>query len=216
MARMEQRGVDAARPQHHIAKSARTQFTGECRRRRHHRPARLVKPAQDRPDPRLRDRRTRRDVFGKAGVKTGGEGQTVLAAIAPHQKSDRAFGGDVNAVGPRRLDQFSDLPRARQRQPQIAIARQRKGAERLRRQEIDLDAKCLGGFRHHGQRADHPVDLGMPRIGRDQDFHQAARASTRGTGAMRRTGSVQVMISKWPSSCSASAVQLSTQSPQFM
>ena len=40
--------------------------------------------------------------------------------------------------------------------------------------------------------------------------------ATEGTGAARRSGSVQVMISNRPSSCSASAVQLSTQSPQFM
>ena len=36
----------------------------------------------------------------------------------------------------------------------------------------------------------------MPRIGRDQDMRHAARAATRGTGAARRSGSVQVMISK--------------------
>ena len=35
-------------------------------------------------------------------------------------------------------------------------------------------------------------------------------------GSAFRCGSAQVMISKLPSSCSASAVQLSTQSPQFM
>ena len=40
--------------------------------------------------------------------------------------------------------------------------------------------------------------------------------ATEATGTARRSGSVQVMISKRPSSCSASAVQLSTQSPQFM
>ena len=34
--------------------------------------------------------------------------------------------------------------------------------------------------------------------------------------SVRRSGSVQVMISNRPSSCSASAVQLSTQSPQFI
>ena len=111
---------------------------------------------------------------------------------------------------------FAILRRVRQRQPQIGIARHRKGAERLRRQEAHLDAEALGRLRHHGQRPNHPVDLGMPRIGRDQDMRHAARAATRGTGAALRSGSVQVMISNRPSSCSASAVQLSTQSPQFM
>ncbi len=153
---------------------------------------------------------------GKAGVKARRERQSALAAIAPHQESDRPFGRDVDAVGPGLGDQPGDLRLIRQRQPQIPVARQRKGAERLRGEKADLDAKPLCRLRHHGQRADHPVDLGMPRIGRDQDAHQAARAATEATGAARRSGSVQVMISNRPSSCSTSAVQLSTQSPQFM
>ena len=215
-ARMKQRGVDAARPQHHIAKAAHAQFGRQRRRCRHHRLARPVEPAQRPPDPGFRDRRTRGDIFRETGVEARGERQAVLAAIAPHQQPDRAFGRDMDAVGLRLLDQFGDLRRVRQRQPQIRIARHRKGAERLRRQEADLDAKTFGRLRHHGQRPHHPVDLGMPRIGRDQDMRHAARAATRGTGATRRSGSVQVMISNRPSSCSTSAVQLSTQSPQFM
>ena len=39
-------------------------------------------------------------------------------------------------------------------------------------------------FRHHGQRPHHAVDLRVPGIGRDQNTHQAARAATRGTGAV--------------------------------
>ena len=118
-------------------------------------------------------------------MEARGERQAVLAAIAPHQQPDRAFGRDMNAVGLGRFDQRRDLRRVRQREPQIRIARHRKGAKRLRRQEADIDAEALGGFRHHGQRAHHPVDLGMPRIGRDQDMRHAARAATRGTGASR-------------------------------
>ena len=122
----------------------------------------------------------------------------------------------MNAVGPRLGDQAGDLGLIRQRQPQIPVARQREGAKRFRGEEAEFGAKRFGRFRHHRQRAYHPVDLGMPRIGRDQDAHQAARTATGATGTVVRTGSVQVMISKPPSSCSTSAVQLSTQSPQFM
>ena len=53
-ARTKQRGVDAARPQHDIAKAALAQLVGQRRRRRHHRLARAVKPAQRRPDPGFR------------------------------------------------------------------------------------------------------------------------------------------------------------------
>ncbi len=69
---------------------------------------------------------------------------------------------------------------------------------------------------HHRQRPRYTVDLRVPRVGPDQMRVQAARAVTEATGAVCFNGSVQVMISKRPSSCSASAVQLSTQSPQFM
>ena len=87
----------------------------------------------------------------------------------------------MNAVGPGLGDQARDLGRIRQREPQIPVARQREGAERFRREEAELDTKRLGGFRRHRQRAHHPVDLRMPRIGRDQDPHQAARAATEAT-----------------------------------
>ena len=213
---MKQRGIDAARPQHHVAKTAHAQFGRQRRRCRHHRLARPVEPAQRPPHPGFRNRRARGNIFGETGVKARGERQAALAAIAPHQQPDRALGRDMNAVGLCRLDQFCDFCRVRQRQPQIGIARHRKSAKRLRRQETHLDAKSLGRLGHHGQRPNHPVDLGMPRIGCDQDMRHAARAATRGTGAALRSGSVQVMISNRPSSCSASAVQLSTQSPQFM
>src|SRR6202044_3970047 len=45
----------------------------------------------------------------------------------------------------------------------------------------------------------------------------SSRSTKRGGGTGCETPvSAQLMISKWPSACSARAVQLSTQSPQFM
>ena len=122
----------------------------------------------------------------------------------------------MNVVGPRLSDQSRNFRLIRQRQAQIAVARQRECAEILRSEEADLDPERLRRLRHHGQRAHHPVDLRMPRIGRDKNSHQAARAAIEATGTDPRSGSVQAMISNRPSSCSASAVQLSTQSPQFI
>ena len=90
-ARTKQAGVDAARPQHHVAKAARAQFGRQRRRRRHHRLARRMEPAQRRPDPGFRDRQARGDVFGKAGMEARGERQPVLAAIAPHQAGRSAL-----------------------------------------------------------------------------------------------------------------------------
>lgn len=78
------------------------------------------------------------------------------------------------------------------------------GAERLRR----------GGG--HRQRPHHTVDLRKPGVGCDQDAHSGGRALVSTRGDDRHSVSAQVMISNRPSSCSASAVQRSTQSPQFM
>ena len=52
-ARMKQRGVDAARPQHDIAKAARAQFGRQRRRCRHHRLARPVERSAAPATPRL-------------------------------------------------------------------------------------------------------------------------------------------------------------------
>ncbi|MGY3357596.1 hypothetical protein ACVWZK_004259 [Bradyrhizobium sp. GM0.4] len=217
---MEQMGVDAARPQHDIVEAALGQLTGERRRRRHHGAAGAMESAQRPPDQRARHRHAGADIFGKAGVEAGREGQLALPAIAADHQADRPLRRDVDAVRARLFDQLRDSARARHGHPHVPIARHRKGAERLRRQEREFDVETFRGVGKLGQRPNHTVDLRVPGVGRDQDAHQAAfhaaLAATCGTCAGFSAWSAQVMISKWPSSCSTSAVQLSTQSPQFM
>ena len=145
VARMKQFCIDAARPQHHVAKTAQPQFGGKRGRRRHHRLARAVEPAQRRPDPGFRDRQPRRNIFGKAGVEARRERQAMPPAIAPHQQADRPFGCDVKMLSSRAcFDQASCSRRARPSQHrQIGIARHREGgAERspVRGEETDLGA----------------------------------------------------------------------------
>ena len=69
-ARMKQPGIDAARPQHHVAKAARAQFARQRRRRRHHRLARAVEPAQRRPDPGFGDRQRARRYIRESGCES--------------------------------------------------------------------------------------------------------------------------------------------------
>ena len=107
--RMEQRGIDAARPQHHIAEPACAQFRSERRRCRHHRLARPVEPAQDPPNPGFRNRRARREYSGKRVWKLVVKGSAVLAAVAPHQPADRPLCRDMDAVGLGLRDQFGDI-----------------------------------------------------------------------------------------------------------
>lgn len=171
---MEQIGVDAARPQHDIVEAALGQFAGQRRRRRHHGAAGAVETAQRPPDQRARHRHAGADIFGKAGVEAGRERQPALAAVAPDHQADRPLRRDMYAVGARLRDQLRDARRARHGEPHVAIARHREGAERLRRQERELDAEPLGGVGELGQRPNHTVDLRVPGVRRDQDAHQAA------------------------------------------
>jgi len=66
------------------------------------------------------------------------------------------------------------------------------------------------------QCAHHAVDLRVPRVGGDKYFHAACACASSGTGSLSSPVRVQVIISKRPSWPSATAVQLSTQSPQLM
>ena len=96
--RPEQIDVDAARPHAEIAKAALGKL-GHQRWRRHHRhrgggmkaPQRVV-------DPLLRDRRARRDIFGKARRVARRERAAVSDAVGPHGMADRAFGRDMDRV----------------------------------------------------------------------------------------------------------------------
>ncbi|MGY4334449.1 hypothetical protein ACVWWG_008866 [Bradyrhizobium sp. LB7.2] len=173
-ARMEQMGVDAAGPQHHIVEAALGQLAGERRRCRHHGAAGAVESAQRSPDQRARHRHAGADIFGKAGVEAGREGQLALAAIAADHQADRTFRCNVDAVRVRLFDQLRDPRGARHGQPHVPIARHRKGAERLRRQEREFDVEAFGGVSKLGQRPNHTVDLRVPGVGRDQNAHQAA------------------------------------------
>lgn len=163
-------GVDAAGPQHDIVEAALGQFAGERRRCRHHGAAGAQRP----PDQRARHRHAGADIFGKAGVEAGREGQLALPAIAADHQADRPLRRDVDAVRARLFDQLRDSARARHGHPHVPIARHRKGAERLWRQEREIDVETFGGVGKFGQRPNHTVDLRVPGVGRDQDAHQAA------------------------------------------
>ncbi len=102
-------------------------------------------------------------------------------------------------------------------------------------EKFHLDAEAARFFGDLAERAHHAVDLRVPGVGRDQDFHALSSAHaaacaigfsdygrssdfvfSRGRARSSRIVSVQAIISKVPSGRSPTAVQLSTQSPQLM
>ena len=168
----EQIDVDAARPHAEIAKAAFGKLGHQRRRRHHGHRGGGMKTPQHVVDPLLRDRRARRDIFGKARRVARRERPAVSDAVGPHRMADRAFGRDMNCVGARRLDALGDAFSARHGEPQARIGRHRESPKPVGRQEIDLDAEFGGGARQRAQRPHHAVDLRTPSVRRDQDFHR--------------------------------------------
>ncbi len=124
----------------------------------------------------------------------------------------------MHEVGLHRLDPPHNHARGGQRQADFVIGGQRDGAEFLRGEELQARAQMDGFAGGVLQGAHDPVDLRMPGVRRDEDAHQAAACAAAvsvGSVTGTREGLVQRMISIRPSSCSATAVQLSTQSPQL-
>ena len=58
-------------------------------------------------------------------------------------------------------------------EPQARIGRQLKGREAVRRQKFDVYAELIGRTRQGAQGTHHTIDLRMPRISGDKNFHRA-------------------------------------------
>ena len=113
-------------------------------------------------------------------------GSAALDADAAHGVADRPFGRDMDGVGRAcGRARARSSPGARQRQPDFRIARHRQRPELVGREEFDLGAERARLARDVAERAHHAVDLRMPGVGGDQDFH-AARACCRKRPAIAR------------------------------
>src|SRR5262249_27230693 len=127
--------------------------------------------------------------------------------------AERPFRCDVNGVRFHLLQTPFDVARCGQRQSDLGVTRQRQGPEFLRRQKFNARTEPGRFARHMPERAHDPVDLRMPGVGDDKYFHAACGCCTSAGSLPSR---VHVMMLNCPSCVSATAVQLSTQSPQLM
>ncbi len=178
-----------------------------------------MEPALQAIAPVLGHRQARRDIFREAGVIARGEGPPRLAAIVPGHEPDRSLRSDVDEIRTHLLHVARDRPWGYQRQSDLGISRARQRAEQRRGKEDHLEAELRRLLSKPLIGAHYPIDLRVPGIGRDKHPHQAAasNSSTRVSAVLMPSGGcVQRMISKTPSSVSATAVQLSTQSPVLM
>src|SRR6185437_14047164 len=104
----------------------------------------------------------------------------------------------------------------------FGICRTRQRAEEIGRDGGDAMIARAELADEGAQRADDAVDLRRPGIADESDPHDksatGANSRSRGRSAVsgsRARVSIQRMISRRPSTCSTSAVQLSTQSPSL-
>ena len=101
-------------------------------------------------------------------------GSAALQADAAHRMTDRSFGGDMDGVGMDALEPALDVARARPAtilfpdSPAAATSRNRRA------QKFQIGAQRARFPRHVPQSAHHTVDLRMPGIGGDQDFHASS------------------------------------------
>ena len=172
--RPEQVGIHASRPHSKVGESPLTQFGHERLGRDHRHGRGGMKSSQCRVDPRLGDRCTRRDVFGKARRVAGREAPALPLAIAAHHMTDGSLGCDMDRIGPRRFDALSDPAPAWQRQPQSRIGRYRKARKTFRGKEVNGHAETSRAVRQRRQGAHHAVHLWVPGVCCDQNPHQAA------------------------------------------
>ena len=96
-----------------------------------------MKPAHPRIAEGQRDRQPRAQIFGKAGVVGGREGQLAPQALPARGHAEGAFGGDVDVVRADLLEDLGDLPAGAQREPDLRIGRARYGPEPVGRDHLD-------------------------------------------------------------------------------
>ena len=184
---------------------------GRRRRRRRCRSARARRAA--------RCLATRHSDSGAAAYRAAGRCRSPasLAAVRARRQPERALGGDVQCIGPQRIEPTREFGTRPPRELDLAIAGARETAERRWLDHRDLMAALSEPIDQLGQRGDDAVDLRMPRIGDQRQLHAVAgtAASVAAACCPARTCAAQSMISSRPSGCSTSAVRLSTQSPSL-
>ena len=142
--RVEQFGIDAARPEAELAKTPRAEFLPQRIGRDHGRGRRGMKVPHHRIADAEREPGADRDIFGKARRIGRGKRELTAAAIGAHHPADRPFGRDMDGVRRGLLDPPRDLAPVRQRDAQARIGRQRHRGKAVRGEEADVGAKCQG------------------------------------------------------------------------
>lgn len=181
---------------------------------------RSMEAPHDGPYPIGRNSRAHRDIIRKPGVEARRERPAALQAPAAHRPADRPFGGDMNRIRLRRIQHCADFAATAEREPDFGVGGTSHGTKRAWFDNLDLMSNIAKPCNCGRQRTNHPVDLGMPGIGRNGDLQANVSAGAVGDSllalsASSRLCAAQSMISIRPSACSTSAVQLSTQSPSL-
>ena len=131
LARPEQLGIDAARPLAHVGEAALLQLPLEAGRRHHDTAGGTMEAAHRAVAPGGRDRQARRDVFGKARVVAGREGDPPAQTVAPRRPAKGPLGGDVDRFGAIGVEFGAELAGGQDRETDLRIGGAGEGAEKI-------------------------------------------------------------------------------------
>ena len=107
----------------------------------------------------------------KTRVVSRGEGQLAPQAIAPGRPAQRTFGGNVDGLRGQCIQLACELGIGPHRQINLVIPRTRPGAEQPRMDHRHLMVQRIHLTHKFHQCSHHAVDLRLPGIGNQSQFH---------------------------------------------
>jgi hypothetical protein len=142
---------------------------------RHERAARMtMMVSQERVRPCFRNRRTLADVLRELRVIRSGERKSVADAMAARRNSERPLGRDMDRIRLEAVDRRGELTTRKQREPDLGVGRTRNGSKVGRRNYRHVVAESLELAARSTQGRDDAVDLRLPCIGDDCEFHKVS------------------------------------------
>lgn len=165
-------------------------------------------------EPRFGQAGAQGDIVRKAGMPGGAEGQATRQTAPAHGDAERPFGGNMDRIRRGTVEKTVDRATRGNGEADFRIARTGHRKAALRGQQGGLVSAPGELAAKRVERAHDTVDLRVPGVADESDFHAAA-STLECCSSRAAISAAQWRISMRPSACSTSAVQLSTQSPSF-
>ena len=163
--------VHPVRPAAQVTKTPLLQHSQNAVCGNHHAGRCLVKMAEQRIAPGKRNLQRRIQDFRKFRVEGGCKPKPVFKAVAPRRPAQRAFSRNMDHVGLKRVQYFSQAARRTNRQINAGVTRTRTRLEQPRMNHLD-HMPCRLKFTNQFHQCCHDaVNLRLPGVGNQRKFH---------------------------------------------